>query len=115
MAIEALYPSRRQSRRNNPLFARERRMRRLAVLTAVGLSLIGWAGLRSAPAGAAAASVASAKEVHGDLTAPFALRRVMLREPSPSATPVVKPQHPIRVIPLFDVPEDAAVKGGKVG
>ncbi len=115
MAIEALYPSRRQSRRNNPLFARERRMRHLAVLTAVGLSLIGWAGLRSAPAGAAAEAGVSAKEVHGDFTAPFALRRVMLREPSPSATPVVTPPHPLRVIPLFNVPVDAAVKAGKVG
>ncbi len=36
MSIEALYPSRRfQSHANNPLFARERRLRRLSIMVAV--------------------------------------------------------------------------------
>ncbi len=56
MAIEALYPSRLQSRRHNPLFARERRRRRLVIGLAAGVGLFCFAGLRLPPGPALASS-----------------------------------------------------------
>lgn len=101
MAIDALYPSRRQSRRHNPLFARERRMRRLGLCLLAAAGLAGTIGLRSVPAGAAAEPGYTPAAGHGQLSAPFALRRINLREPA------AKPAHPIRVIPIFAVPQDS--------
>lgn len=109
MAIEALYPSRRQSRRHNPLFARERRMRRLGLCLVVAAGLAGVISLRSGPAGAAAESGFTPPAAKGDLSAPFALRRVILREPTNAEPTSQKPAHPIRVIPLFAAPQDGVV------
>lgn len=114
MAIEALYPSRRQSRRHNPLFARERRMRRLGLCLILAAGLTGAIALRSGPAGAAAEAGFTPSAGHGELSAPFALRRVILREPA-TAKPAQKPAHPIRVIPIFAVPQDSGVASGKAG
>ncbi len=105
MAIEALYPSRRQSRRHNLLFAREWRMRRLGLCLIAAAGLAGATGLRSVPAGAAA-EAGYTPPATGQLSAPFALRRVNLREPT-TAKPAAKPAHPIRVIPIFAVPQDS--------
>jgi hypothetical protein len=107
MAIEALYPSRRQSRRNNPLFARERRMRRVGFCIIAAAGLAGALGLHSVPAGAAAEPGFTPAAGHGALSAPFALRRIDLRQPT-TAKPAAKPAHPIRVIPIFAVPQDTA-------
>jgi hypothetical protein len=105
MAIEALYPSRRQSRRHNPLFARERRMRRLGLCIIAVAGLAGAIGLHSVPAGAAAEPGYTPAAGHGALSAPFALRRVDLRQPV-AAKPAARPAHPIRVIPIFAVPQE---------
>ncbi|MGB8277559.1 MAG: hypothetical protein WCF20_06465 [Methylovirgula sp.] len=110
MAIEALYPSRRQSQRHNPLFARERQARRLGLIAILALSLLGLFGLRSGPAGAAAeARTISDQGDRGALAAPFAPRRIFMRETSASDGSTLRTSRkPVRVIPLFAVPEDAA-------
>jgi len=46
MSIEALYPSRQQSQRYNPLFARERRLQCFGIILGIGISVIGFLGLR---------------------------------------------------------------------
>jgi hypothetical protein len=114
MAIEALYPSRLQSRRHNPLFARERRLRRLGVCLVAAAGLVGVVGLRSVPAGAAAEAGYTPADGHGQLSAPFALRRAHLPEPAATTT-AANPAHPIRVIPIFAVPQESSATPRKAG
>ncbi len=114
MAIEALYPSRLQSQRHNPLFRRERRARRLGLIAILGLSLLGLFGLRSGPAGAAAE--ASTIGDRGAPAAPFAPRRIFAHEISAGgASAIHTARKPVRVIPLFAVPEDAAAVAPRQG
>lgn len=114
MAIEALYPSRRQSQRHNPLFARERRARRFGLIAILALSLLGLFGLRSGPAGAAAE--ASMIGDRGALAAPFAPRQIFAHETSASDGSALRASRkPVRVIPLFAVPEDAAAVAPRQG
>jgi hypothetical protein len=87
MAIEALYPSRRQSKRHNPLFVRERRRKRIITLFALGFGLFCVAGLRFPPGPAQASAVA---------------HRVMAQ-----AAPVT-PKRQIRIIPLYAIPSEQA-------
>jgi hypothetical protein len=85
MAIEALYPSRCQSQRNNPLLARERRRRKVVTLLALAFGLLSYAGLRLPP-GSAEASTAS---VH------------RIAEAVPST-----PERKVRIIPIYNIPSD---------
>jgi hypothetical protein len=110
MAIKALYPSRQQSHRRNPLFDRERLARRLSFTLILGLSLLSLLGLRYGPAvGAAEARTIDIQGDRGTFAAPFAPRRNFTHDTSVNGTSVVPaPRKPIRVIPLFAVPADAA-------
>lgn len=83
MAIEALYPSRRQSKRHNPLFARERRRKRIMTFCALGFGLFCMAGLRFPPGPAHAGFIAH-------------------RTHMVSATP----KRQIRIIPLYNIPSE---------
>jgi hypothetical protein len=87
MAIEAFYPSRCQSQRNNPLLARERRRKKLVTLLALAFGLLSYAGLRLPP-GPAEASTAS---VH----------RIAEAVPSTPAQ-----QRKVRIIPIYNIPSD---------
>ncbi|HKH80309.1 MAG TPA: hypothetical protein VKA03_01605 [Methylovirgula sp.] len=88
MAIEALYPSRRQSMRHNPLFARERQRKRIIALFALGFGLLCFAGLRIPPSPAQAGTA----------------RLHSVAEAAP-----VAPKRKIRIIPLYAVPSDQAI------
>ncbi len=99
MAIEALYPSRRQSRRHNPLFQRERRARRMGVALILSFCLLGFYALRLGPSDAAAQG---AKIVKAE--------RIL---PASAVDPVLgarqNSRKPVRIIPLYKIPEDAAL------
>jgi hypothetical protein len=82
MGIEALYPSRCQSQRYNPLFARERRRKRFVSLLALGFGLFCFVGLRIPP-GPPPASAAS-------------LHRIA------QAAPVV-PKRKVRIIQIYKI------------
>jgi hypothetical protein len=56
MAIEALYPSRCQSQRHNPLFAHERRIKRFFVLLPLAFGVFCFVGLRIPPSPAQAST-----------------------------------------------------------
>ena len=88
MAIEALYPSRRYPQRNNPLFRRERRRRRLMVTLAIIFCALAMAMFRISPNEAAAEGRPMA-----------ALRTVAA---------VSKPAPHIRIIPLYKIPPEQA-------
>jgi hypothetical protein len=85
MAIEALYPSRCQSQRHNPLFARERRRKRLIALLALGFGLFCFVGLRIPPGPAQASGVS--------------LRAVAQAVPA-------APKRKVRIIPLYNIPSN---------
>lgn len=91
MAIAALYPSRRhQSHKNNPLFARERRQKRLIAILATGFGLLCFVGLRIPPGTAPAeAGTASVHAVAVALSA--------------------APKRQVRIIPLYAEPGDAGI------
>lgn len=83
MAIEALYPSRCQSQRHNPLFARERRRKRRLLLLALGFGLFCFVGLRMPP-GPPPASAAG-------------LHRIAQAEH-------VAPKRKVRIIQIYKIP-----------
>jgi hypothetical protein len=83
MAIEALYPSRRQSQRHNPLFARERRRKKLVALLALGFGLFSFVGLRIPPGPAQASSAG--------------LHRIAQAAPA-------APKRKVRIIQLYNIP-----------
>jgi hypothetical protein len=83
MAIEALYPSRCQSKRHNPLFARERRRKRILGVLALGFGLFCLAGLHIPPGPAQASSPG--------------LHRVA--QVAPAA-----PKRKVRIIQLYHIP-----------
>ena len=86
MSIEALYPSRRfQSHANNPLFARERRRRRLCIMVAVIGALSSLAVLQVMPFDA---------EAHN---APAAV----VSAPALPASAAATPRKAVRIIPLY--------------
>ncbi len=86
MSIEALYPSRRQPRAANPLFARQIRRRRRVALAAAISMIGGFAALQLLPAPEGAV-------VEG--------RSAAVPAPAASAAPApVQAQKPVRVIPL---------------
>lgn len=89
MAIEALYPSRRQSQRSNPLFARERRLHRIGLIVGVGTCVIGFLGVRSGLSGTAEAMGLDNSAIHNSLALPTSGNHV-------------------RVIPLFKIPAETA-------
>jgi hypothetical protein len=99
MSIEAMYPSRRQSRLRNPLYwnSLRRKIRIGAVL--MGLCGIGYAVWHLAPAPA---------EAH-DGTTPTATA-VVTATPAQAATPVAEQalRKNVRVIPLFEAPAQSA-------
>jgi hypothetical protein len=95
MSIEALYPSRKQSQRHNPLFARERRLQCFGVILGIGISVIGFLGLRIG----LSATTAEAMGIDNGT--------VQISSALPAAH-----KH-IRVIPLFKIPaETAAINHG---
>jgi hypothetical protein len=83
MTIEALFPSRRQSQRHNPLFARERRRKRLLSLLALGFGLFCFVGLRIPPGPAQASSVS--------------LHRIAQAAPA-------APKRKVRIIQIYKIP-----------
>lgn len=87
MAIEALYPSRRQSRRHNPLFRRERRARRLtsALTLVLGIS-----------------AVLLPRILPGNAATETSVAKSESRLPIPAA---MAQQRPVRVIPLYHLPQ----------
>lgn len=87
MSVEALYPSRRQSQRHNPLFARERRLHQIGIIVGVGVSVLGLVGLRSGPSGTAEAMSLDNGAIHST---------------------VAPPAKQVRVIPLFKIPAETA-------
>ncbi len=92
MAIEALYPSRCQSQRHNPLFARERRRKRLASLLALGFGLFCFVGMRIPP-GPPPASAAGLHRV----------TRVL-----PAA-----PKRKVRIIQIYKIPSPLELGQGR--
>jgi hypothetical protein len=105
MAIEAFYPSRRQSRRHNPLFRRERRARRMGVALTLSFCLFGFYALRLGPSDAAAEGTTIVKA-----------ERIL---PASSGVPMLEVRQisrkPVRVIPLYKIPEDAALAASQRG
>jgi hypothetical protein len=85
MAIEALYPSRCQSQRHNPLFARERRRKRIIAIAALGAGLFCFVGLRIPPTPAQASGLS----LHA------------VAQAVPAA-----PKRKVRIIPLYNIPSD---------
>jgi hypothetical protein len=83
MAITAEYPSRRQSRRHNPLFAGERRRKRLFALFALAFGLFCFVGLRIPPSPAQASTAG----LHGVV------------EAVPAA-----PKRKVRIIQIYQIP-----------
>ena len=90
MSIESLYPSRRQSQRRNPLFARERRLHQIGIIVGVGISVLGLVGLRSILPVAAEAMGLDSSAIH-------------------HATALPAPHKHVRVIPLFKIPAETAL------
>jgi hypothetical protein len=116
MAIEALYPSRRQSQRNNPLFARERRLRQLGLALMIGAGFLSFLALRAGPAGASPEAIPKTIPMASQtaLTAPFAPRRIASANTADGPS-VTRPHKHVRVIPLFTVPADAAAVAPRHG
>jgi hypothetical protein len=83
MAIEAFYPSRCQSKRNNPLFARERRRKKILGVLAAGFGVFCLAGLHIPPGPAQANS----RDLH----------RVAQAVPA-------APKRNVRIIQLYHIP-----------
>lgn len=90
MSIEALYPSRRQSQRRNPLLARDRRLHRIGLIVGAGVSLLGVLGLRSILPVAAEAMGLDSSAIH-------------------HASALPAPHKHVRVIPLFKIPAETAL------
>jgi hypothetical protein len=105
MAIEALYPSRRQSQRHNPLFARERRLHRIGMAVGLGVSILGFLCLRNGPSGTAAEAMDLA---HLSGQAPAHASLVQAASTSLAATGEHTRKH-VRIIPLYRTPTDAAL------
>jgi hypothetical protein len=104
MAIEAFYPSRCQSQANNPLFNRRRKSAGLAASCI--LAALGAAGLCLAQT---APIAAAANDMRGPSTAPQPARADLAE--TTSKPPFVQgpvARKPVRVIPIYEIPADAA-------
>jgi hypothetical protein len=103
MPIEGLYPSRLQSQRHNPLFARERRRKRLIGLLALGFGLFAFVGLRIPPSPVQAST--PAVQGPAEVTAPAV--HVIAQAASTA------PKRKVRIIPLYAEPADATMAAPK--
>jgi hypothetical protein len=83
MAIEALYPSRCQSQRHNPLFARERRRKKIIAIAAFGAGLFCFVRIPPPPAQASTVSLHAVAQ----------------------AVPAA-PKRKVRIIPLYNIPSN---------
>jgi hypothetical protein len=98
MSIEAMYPSRSQSRSQNPLFARAFRRRKLCLMLILASIGIGLLVLQLFPMTAHADVTAqAAAEVPAPLKAPAAVAVEPIKTNAASGKPV-------RMIQIYDVP-----------